>query len=110
MKLEPDIAETVGIAARRWAESMTDLPLIIRKTADGVVCATSAKQRYTCKEFAALLGMSPNTWRKRVKEQLGLEPASDGRYDAETVEWARAQLRQEESRKTPHELRKKDAA
>jgi hypothetical protein len=107
VKLAPEIAEGVGIAAQRWAEAMTELPLIIRKTADGVVCATSDRQRYTCAEFAELLGMSPNTWRKRVKDHLGLTAASDGQYDAETVQWARDQLRQEESRATPHERRRR---
>lgn len=106
MRLDPIIAEAVSIAATRWAESGTDLPLIIRKTADGVVCATSAKQRYNASEFAKMMGMGRNAWRKRVKEHLGLEPASDGLYDAETVEWARGQLRLEENRKTPHELRR----
>lgn len=109
MRLEPAIAEAVGVTAARWAESGTDLPLIIRKTPEGAVCATSNKRRYNANEFAEMMGMGRNAWRKRVKEHLGLLPASDGLYDAETVEWARGQLRLEENRKTPHELKRQRA-
>lgn len=105
MRLDPDTAEAVAIAAREWAEATTDLPLTIAKSSDGAVFVTRVKVRYTCAEFAELLGMSANTWRKNVKTHLGLTPASDGMYDAATVAWARDQLRQEEDRKTPHQLR-----
>lgn len=105
MKFDSDISASVEPAVRAWVESGFSAPLVIRKTAEGLVCATSSKLRYTAGEFAEMLGLSPNTWRKRVKAHLGLAPASDGLYDAETVEWARGMMRQEEERATPHELR-----
>jgi hypothetical protein len=107
LALSTDIAAAVSEVARRWAESMTDLPLIITKSPTGVLCATDSRMRYTAAAFAKLMGMSPNTWRKRVKEHLGLAPATDGQYDAETVAWARQQLKMEESRATPFEIRRR---
>lgn len=105
MILGPDIKEAVGVAVARWADHPTDLPLILRKAEDGVILVVGApRSRFTKGEFAEALSVSRSTFAE-IEQRLGLSPAHDGKYDAETVEWARFQLRQEEGKKTPHELR-----
>jgi hypothetical protein len=106
MRLAAEIAEAIGIAAQRWAESTSDAPLVIRKTPDGAVCAQALpRSRYTAVEFAAELCMSPNTWRKNVKEHFCLEPDSAGGYSHETVEDVKRWLRNEEKVQRPSKVR-----
>lgn len=99
MRLAPDIARTVAVTAQAWAESTSDLPLIIRKDAAGAVCVQALpRQRFNKGDFAAELNMSRNTFAK-VEERFGLTPAaSDGCYDRETVEDVKRWLRAEETR------------
>jgi hypothetical protein len=98
MRLDPDIAQAIAITAQRWAEATTDLPLIIRKTADGAICSQIINPtRYSKRAFAKELNMSPNTFRK-LEENFGIAPAkSDGCYDAETVADVKRWLRNEET-------------
>jgi hypothetical protein len=97
MRLAPEISEAVGVAAARWAESTSSLPLIVRKTHDGAVMTQALPQaRYSKADFAAELGMDPKTFRKKVEHHFGLEPATDGKYARETVEDVKRWLRAEE--------------
>lgn len=107
MNLSPDIAEGVAIAAREWAASASTLPLVVRKTGDGSAECVQAfpLKRYTRQEFATVLNFRDTRTLAKVLDRFGVTPAGDGQFDAETVDWVRSQLRQEENRKTPHELR-----
>lgn len=97
MRLPLEIAEAVGIAAQKWAESTSDLPLTITKKDGGAVLAQALpRQRYNKGQFARELGMGRNTFRK-LEERFGITPAAtDGCYDRETVEDVKRWLRNEE--------------
>lgn len=107
MSLSPDIAAAIGLAAEKWAASPCTLPLVIRKTGEGGAECVQAfpLKRYTKKEFAAVLNFKAVETLNKVLDRFGVTPAGDGQFDADTVEWVRGQLRHDESRKTPHELR-----
>lgn len=107
MNLAPDIASAVGIAAERWAASPSTLPLVIRKTPDGGAECVQAfpLMRYTRQEFAAALNFKDVRTLAKVLDRYGVTPAKDGQFDAETVEWVRDQMKADEGRKSPHELR-----
>ena len=99
MRLPPDIAHSVAVAAQAWAESTSDLPLIIRKDVTGAVCVQALpRQRWNKGAVASELNMSRNTFAK-VEERFGLAPSpSDGCYDRETVEDLKRWMRAEETR------------
>lgn len=62
-------------------------------------------ERFTKGDFARALGYKDTRTLDRVLSVFGVTSARDGRFDAETVDFVRRQLKLDEGRKTPHELR-----
>ena len=108
-KIREEVAKFSAEVVHQWIMSGDKKPLMILPVSVGagakIVCVFPLV-RYSKGEFARALGYKTVSTLNKVLDRFCVTPASDGRFDAETVEMVRRLLRHEEGRMTPYELRK----